>query len=389
MIYRAFFRLVLQRFDSEKAHALAIRTLRLVAAIPGALTFLDWMLRPRSKGLRVDVLGLEFRSPLGVAAGVDKDATIFDPLMALGFGAVEVGTVTAEPQAGNDKPRVSRLPHDRALLNAMGFPNEGADACAGRLSQRRTHDVIGVNIGKSKAAQLNEAVADYRASTRKLMPFADYIALNVSSPNTPNLRQMQTVDRLVELVAGVRKELQAERRSVPLLVKLGPDLLNGEIEEIAEMAVRIKLDGIIAVNTTTDMHVATLSQADIAEKKHRGGISGKPLKDRAYEVLELLHANAEGVPLISVGGIDTADDAWQRILCGATLVQAHTAFVYGGPLWPQRMNRGIARRLQESEWSSVSEAVGKGSAITATYEAGTHTEATSPESPASRHTSIV
>jgi dihydroorotate dehydrogenase len=361
LIYRAFFRLVLQRLDSERAHALAIRALRLFAAIPGALALADRLLRPRDEGLRVHVLGLDFRSPLGVAAGVDKDATALEPLLALGFGAVEVGTITARAQAGNARPRATRLPRDRALLNAMGFPNEGAEVAARRLARRRGRGVIGVNIGKSRVVELDDAVADYRESVRRLAPCADYLVLNVSSPNTPGLREMQAADRLSALIAGVREELSDGDRALPLLVKLAPDLSNREIEQIAEMAVRSGLDGIVAVNTTTDTGVATRSGTEIAAQAHGGGVSGAPLRDRAVEVLQLLHARTGGeLPLVSVGGVETPEDAWRRILCGASLIQAYTGFVYAGPLWPRRMNRGIARLLRDSEWSSISEAVGKG-----------------------------
>jgi dihydroorotate dehydrogenase len=362
LVYRAFFRLVLQRLDSERAHSFAIRMLRFLAAIPGALPLADRLLRPRDQGLRVHTLGLDFRSPLGVAAGVDKDATAFESLIALGFGAVEVGTVTARAQPGNERPRATRLPRDRALLNAMGFPNEGAEAVAARLSRRRTEQVVGINIGKSKAVELNDAVADYRESTRRLAPLADYVVLNVSSPNTPGLREMQTADRLAALIEGVRDELWAAGRPLPLLVKLAPDLPDREIEEIAALALRAELDGIIAVNTTTDLSAAAASQAEIAAQTHGGGISGRPLQRRAVEVLRLLHARTGGrLPLVSVGGVETPEDAWQRILGGATLVQAYTGFVYGGPLWPWRINRGLARLLRDSEWDSLAEAVGKGS----------------------------
>ena len=246
----------------------------------------------------------------------------------------------------------------------MGFPNEGAEAVGRRLVRRRGDGVIGVNIGKSKVVELGDAVADYRESARRLAPFADYLVLNVSSPNTPGLRQMQTAERLGELIAGVREELRDGTHSPPLLVKLAPDLPNREIEEIADLAVRSGLAGIVAVNTTTDTDVATRSQAEIAAQAHGGGVSGAPLKDRAVEVLRLLHARTGGkLPLISVGGVETPADAWQRILCGASLVQAYTGFVYGGPLWPRRMNRGIARLLRDSEWSSISEAVGKGAGV--------------------------
>jgi dihydroorotate dehydrogenase len=362
LIYRAFFRLVLQRIPAWRAHALVATTMRVLAGVPGFLALWDWLLRPRDEGLRVRVGGLRFRSPLGVAAGMDKNATWFDSLTALGFGFVEVGTATARAQEGNRR-FVSRLPRDRALVNALGFPNEGAAAMAARLARRRTHEVIGVNIGKTKVAEIDDAVADYREAARRLAPFADYLALNVSSPNTPGLTQMQTVERLTELVAGVREELRAcGRPKLPLMIKLGPDLSNAEIEQIADMAVSLDLAGIIAVNTTTDMSVAAGSRAEIEALPHRGGISGAPLRPRAIEVIRLLHARTGGrLALVSVGGVASPDDAWERILAGATLLQAQTALVYQGPLWPRRMNRGIARRLRESEWSSLEEAVGRGS----------------------------
>jgi dihydroorotate dehydrogenase len=357
LIYRAFFKLVLQRIPAWRAHHLAATTMRLLGAVPGFLALSDRLLRPRDPGLRVKVGNLDFRSPLGIAAGMDKNATWFDPLTALGFGFVEVGTATARAQAGN-LDFVSRLPKDRALINALGFPNAGAAAMASRLARRRTREVIGVNIGKTKIVDLDHAVADYRESTRILAPLADYLALNVSSPNTPGLRQMQTVERLTELVAGVREELRrCGRPKLPLMIKLAPDLANSEIEEIAEMAVSLELTGLVAVNTTTDLSVAPSSRAELDAQDHGGGISGRPLQPRATEILRLLRARTGGrLALVSVGGIETPDDAWERILAGATLLQAQTAFVYQGPLWAHRMNRGIARRLRESEWSSLDEA---------------------------------
>jgi dihydroorotate dehydrogenase len=362
LIYQAFFRLVLQRIDSERAHALAIAFMRLYARIPGAVALSDRLLRPRPT-LRVEALGLQFRSPLGLAAGVDKNSTAFEPLAALGFGSVEVGTVTNRPQPGNPRPRVWRLPKERALLNAMGFPNSGADAQARRLCDRRhTAQVIGVNIGKSRDVSLeDDFVLDYREATRKLAGCAQYLALNVSSPNTPGLRSMQTSEHLRALVGGVRAELtECGHTELPLLIKLGPNLTDEEIVELAQVALEIRVDGIIAVNTTTDYDSVPACRAEIAAHGDEGGISGRPLKARALEVLQLLHAQVEGMPLISVGGIETAEDAWQRLLAGATLVQAHTAFVYGGPLWPRRVNRGLARLLEDSPWSSIEEAVGGG-----------------------------
>jgi dihydroorotate dehydrogenase len=359
LIYRVFFRLVLQRLDPERAHAIAAAGLRLFAAVPGALWLLRRLLAPPSPALCVRALGLEFAGPLGVAAGVDKNATWFEPLLALGFGAVEVGTVTARQQPGNPRPRVTRFPAQRALLNAMGFPNDGAVRVAPRLAGRRA-GVLGVNVGKSKLAELDAAVADYRESVRLLAARADYLVLNVSSPNTPGLRDLQTVERLGELIDGVREELAtAGRADLPLLVKLAPDLEDSEIERIADLAVERELAGIVATNTTVDHGV--LPAGATASLPHGGGVSGEPLRPRALAVLRLLHARVGGrVTLVAAGGIADADEAWERILAGATLLQAYTGFVYGGPLWPWRLNRGLERRLRESPWVTLEEAVGQG-----------------------------
>lgn len=365
-VYEWFFLKVLPRLDprsrhAELAHTLALTLLRAYATVPGLLPFTDRILRP-PRSLSLEVMGIDFRSPLGVAAGVDKNATAFDGLAALGFGAVEVGTATNLPQEGNPGRRVWRLPGDRAILNAMGFPNEGAAAQSRRLAHRRLADVvIGANIGKSMVIEVKGGgvIDDYRRATRQLAPYADYIAINVSSPNTPGLRDMQTTDYLQSLVAGVRSEIEDLSRSVPLLIKLGPDLRDPQIIEIAKAArSKIKADGIIAVNTTTDYDNSTACRAAIKRYGDKGGVSGRPLKHRALEVLRLLHEHAEGTPLISVGGIEDAEDAWSRIICGATLVQVHTGFVYGGPLWPRRLNRDLARLLAESPYSTIEEAVG-------------------------------
>lgn len=334
--------------------------MRILALIPGLVALMDRLLAP-PPALRVKTLGLDFRTPLGLAAGVDKNSTAFTSLAALGFGSVEVGTVTNQSQPGNPRPRVWRLPDDRALLNSMGFPNDGASKQARRLSRHRTKQVIGANIGKSRDVRLDEdVVGDYREAARKLAPFAQYLALNVSSPNTPGLRSMQTGEHLRALVSGVRAELESEgHTAIPILIKLGPDLSNEEIGEIADTAVEIAVDGIIAVNTTTDYDSISTCRKAIAARGDRGGVSGRPLKQRSLEILELLHMRVGSMPLISVGGIETAEDAWERVLAGAALVQTHTGFVYGGPLWPRRLNRDLARLLESSPWSSIEEAVGK------------------------------
>jgi dihydroorotate dehydrogenase len=302
--------------------------------------------------LRVRALGRELPSPLGVAAGLDKDAGWFEALGALGFGFVEVGTITARPQPGNPAPRVHRLPRDRALLNSMGFPNPGAEAAAARLAARRSGGaVVGANVGRSKLAE--DAEADYRASVRLLAPHADYLVLNVSSPNTPGLRALQAVEPLAALIDAVRDELRALGCDLPLLVKVAPDLGDEELDAIADLALARGLDGIVAVNTT-------ISRAGLREiPEAPGGVSGAPLKPRAQAVLERLRARAgDRLLLVSVGGIETPEDAWARIRAGATLVQAYTGFVYGGPLWPRRLNRGLAARARAAGAASIQELVG-------------------------------
>lgn len=362
--YGLFFRWVLRWVDAERAHRLVEGLMRGFARLPGALRAVDFLLRPRDPGLRIRAMGVEFRGPLCVAAGMDKDGRWHQSLAALGFGAIEVGTVTARPQPGNPPPRMMRILSRRALFNRLGFPSEGAEAVAGRLLDRRTGATIGVNVGKSREVELDDAVADYRESVRRLAPHADYIVLNVSSPNTPNLTAMQTVERLDALLDGVEEELDAVAgtRRPPLLLKLGPDLADDEIERIAALAVRRRLDGIVAVNTTVSGEGLETTEALERSFERGGGVSGPPLRARSLEVLRLLRrCVGDRVVLVSAGGVESAEDAWQRILAGAVLVQAHTALVYGGPLWPRRLNRGLARRLRESPWSSLEEAVGQGS----------------------------
>jgi dihydroorotate dehydrogenase len=306
---------------------------------------------PADRSLETRALGLTFPSPLGVAAGLDKDATFFEDLIALGFGFVEVGTVTALPQTGNPCPRIARFPSERALLNKMGFPNPGADVVAARLAEGTRSGIVGVNIGKSKSVPLEAAGADYRAAARRLARWSDYLALNVSSPNTPGLREMQAVDRLRQLVADVRVELGSLDPAPPLLVKLDPDLEPQQLTAIAAAAVELELDGLVAVNTTVDK-----GALDGRAPFDGGGVSGRPLRARALDVLRRLRRTAgDELVLISVGGIETADDVWERILVGATLVQAYTGFIYGGPAWPKRINRELAQKVRAEGAASIQE----------------------------------
>ena len=361
-MYRLLYRVVLRRVPAEAAHRggfALIRVFGSVARAPGAAWLLGRWLGPREEALRVRALGLEFRGPLGLAAGFDKDARATRGLGALGFGFVEVGTVTAQAQPGNPPPRMFRLNADRALVNRMGFNNAGAVAAATRLrgARGRGGPVVGVNIGKTKAASEQEAAADYAASARAVAGVADYVVVNVSSPNTPGLRDLQAADRLKPVLVAVRAALDAAvpgGRRVPLLVKIAPDLADADVDAVADLALELGLDGIIATNTTTSRAGLASPAAEVAAAG-AGGLSGPPLRARALEVLARLHARAgDRLVLIAAGGVETPDDAWERLRAGATLVQAYTGFVYGGPLWPRRMHAGLARLIRASRAASAS-----------------------------------
>ena len=339
--YRLLFDRVLTRVDAETAHRLGFRVLRLAAP---ALRL--------DAGAPVRAMGIDFPGPLGLAAGFDKNAEGIDALAALGFGFVEVGTVTGEPQPGNPTPRLFRLPADRAVVNRMGFNNDGAEVVAHRLAARlgtKHRDVVvGVNIGKTKVVPEDDqaaVLADYEKSTRLLAPLADYLVVNVSSPNTPGLRDLQSVERLRPLLSAVRRQADAvTTRRLPLLVKIAPDLADKDALAVADLALELGLDGIVATNTTISREGLVSDPADI-ERVGAGGLSGAPLRARAVEVLRLLRERVgPDLTIIAVGGIGDADDARQRLDAGATLLQAYTAFVYEGALWPSRVQRALARR---------------------------------------------
>jgi dihydroorotate dehydrogenase len=346
--YRLLFDTVLLRIDAERAHRLGFGALR--AARP-LLTLVETA-RPVERGITgeaagIRAMGLTFPGPLGLAAGFDKNAVGIDALATLGFSFVEVGTVTAEPQDGNPRPRLFRLPADRAVVNRMGFNNDGAEVVARRLAARRRRRhrdvVVGVNIGRTKTVSETGAIADYERSTGLLAPYADYLVVNVSSPNTPGLRDLQAVDALEPLLRAVRRRADAvTERHLPLLVKIAPDLADEDVTAVADLAVSLGLDGIVATNTTVGRG-GLRTPAPQVEALGSGGLSGAPLRARACEVLRLLRLRVgPGLTLVAVGGIDNAEDARARLDAGATLLQAYTGFVYGGALWPSRVQRGLA-----------------------------------------------
>ena len=378
--YDALFARVLTHVDPERAHDLAFRAIRLASPLTRHLLTptvadpaeADTQKRRPGRSSPVRAMGLDFPNRLGLAAGFDKNAVGIDALAALGFGCVEVGTVTARPQPGNPRPRLFRLPHDHAIVNRMGFNNVGAEVVARRLAERaergRTRRrgvhqrellpgqrpgrstsagsaVVGVNIGKSKVVPEDDkegVLADYAFSARLLAPYADYLVVNVSSPNTPGLRSLQAVDRLAPLLEEVRRVAEdSAGRVVPLCVKIAPDLADDDVVDVARLARSQGLDGVLATNTTVSREGLD-SDPGTVEALGAGGLSGPVLRRRALDVLRILRAEAPDLALIGVGGISSAADAAERIAAGADLVQAYTGFVYGGPLWPRRVVRALS-----------------------------------------------
>ncbi|MFC8450581.1 quinone-dependent dihydroorotate dehydrogenase [Kitasatospora sp. NPDC057223] len=365
-MYKTLFNLVFRKMDPEKAHHLAFFWIRLAASVPGLRQLVRLVLAPRDRALRTTALGLDLPGPFGLAAGFDKDGLGIDGLSMLGFDYVEIGTVTGEAQPGNPAPRLFRLVDDRALINRMGFNNHGSARVAARLAARphtSSTPVIGINIGKTKVVEEADATADYVKSAERLAKHADYLVVNVSSPNTPGLRNLQAVQHLGPLLWDVRKAADAATaHHVPLLVKIAPDLADEDIDEIADMALHLGLDGIIATNTTIGRDGLVTPAAQV-EAIGPGGLSGAPLKARSLEVLQRLRARTEGrLTIVSVGGIETAEDAWQRIVHGADLVQGYSAFIYEGPFWMRRMHKGLSARLRAGGFESLAEAVGSAKA---------------------------
>lgn len=336
-------------FDSETAHALFMKVGIVLARSP-LQPLISLIYNVRSPVLETTVFGLKFKNPVGLAAGFDKNGEISEFLPALSFGFTEIGTVTPLPQPGNPKPRLFRLVRDRALINSMGFNNNGASAMAALLRRQRNTMPIGINIGKNKTTPIEAAAQDYEKAFIALAGVASYIAINVSSPNTPNLRELQDKEPLTALITRLQSLNQKLAKPVPLLLKIAPDLTEEQLDEIVVIAEETKLNGIIACNTTVN------------HNRGQGGLSGEPLKKRAREVISHLYKKSEGkIPLIGVGGIASARDAYEMIQCGASLVQIYTGMIYEGPGLAASINKGLVKLLRRDGYNSVQQAVGSAS----------------------------
>ncbi len=350
-MYERLLRPMLFGLPPEPAHELGLWALSLLDIAPELAGALRRGARADRPSLKTRVAGVEFPNPIGVAAGLDKDARAVVGLFALGFGSVEVGTVTPRPQPGNPKPRVFRIPEQQALINRFGFNNLGAEAMAGRLRELEWRPgPVGVNLGKNKDTPNEKAAEDYVAAARTLSPLADYVVVNLSSPNTPGLRALQEPKALEALLVAVRAEVVGR----PLFLKIAPDLADEAVDEVVDVVRSTKLDGLVCTNTT----LARPFEHPLAQES--GGLSGRPVAKRSTELIRRAFRRAEGaLPIIGVGGVFDAQDAWEKIGAGASLVQVYTGFIYGGPRLPRRLLDGLEDRLTSAGLDSIARAVGR------------------------------
>jgi dihydroorotate dehydrogenase len=333
--------------------------LRLLERLPALRRLLRRLVACTDQRLQVDLWGLQFANPLGIAAGLDKNAVAVHSWGAFGFGHVEVGTITPLPQGGNERPRLFRLPADRALINRMGFPGQGTAAIAQRLQQlEHQRPIVGINLGANKTrVEAGRAVEDYLEGMARLYPYADYLTINISSPNTARLRELQGRAALESLVQQVARQRDGMATRKPLLVKIAPDLTPADLDDISAVCLANGVDGIIATNTTIDR---PRSLRDAA-KTEAGGLSGAPLRDRATDIVRYLYSHTEGkLPIVGVGGVFNAADAFEKLAAGASLVQVYTGFIYEGPLLARQLNRDLVRLMQRHGFESIGQVVGSG-----------------------------
>jgi dihydroorotate dehydrogenase len=370
-------RAILFSLPPETAHHWVSAVLRLKLATGPMRSFAHSFYDVNDPALEIERFGIRFPNPIGLAAGFDKSGSMFNELGALGFGFIEIGTITAHPQPGNPQPRLFRLPEDEALLNRMGFNNPGAAAVAARLANSRIEPILGINIGKSKITPLEEAESDYLKSLELLEPFAKYVVVNVSSPNTPGLRSLQNAEALEKLLTAIsdrkkggqvpfQKDVELRepdslipiQAAKPILLKIAPDLNDEQLQEIIAVAQRTGISGIIATNTTISREGLQTPAENVAALGD-GGISGKPLRLRSRQMVHRIYELTAGtMPIIGVGGVFDADDAWQLITAGASLVQVYTGFIYGGPGIAKRINSGLLALLHRHGLHRLEDAVG-------------------------------
>lgn len=344
-MYKQFAKPLLFKLDAEQAHHFIFDNVKRLGRVPGTSALLRALYDYRHPSLEREVFGLKFPNPVGLAAGFDKNALLTDELATMGFGFVEIGTVTPRPQPGNPTPRLFRLPQDEALLNRMGFNNDGAAAAAERLGRRRNRQlIIGGNIGKNKDTPNEQAGADYVAAFDELAEVVDYFVVNVSSPNTPGLRELQDKEPLIKLLQQVQERNLARPKPRPLLLKIAPDLTDAQLDDILEIARETKLSGLVATNTTIARPETLRTAATTVANYGAGGLSGRPLRARATEVIRYLHQHSQGeLPIIGAGGIHSAQDALEKLAAGATLVQLYTGFIYEGPSLVKQINQALVQ----------------------------------------------
>ncbi|GBF51257.1 dihydroorotate dehydrogenase 2 [Leptospira ryugenii] len=353
MLYQNLIKPILFLLDPESAHHFAASMLQLSRTIPFFSTALRVALEYRSDRLKQSIWGIEFRNPIGMAAGFDKTGELYPFLANMGFGFVEIGTITAKEQPGNEQPRLFRFPKKLALVNRMGFNNPGAIKAEKTLLNQRKITVRGINAGKSKVTPLEESAEDYNFTLKKLSPYADYAVINVSSPNTPGLRSLQSKESLVSLIDGIQKEF-GPKFPIPLFLKFAPDLTDEDLLVNLQVCLDKKIDGVILTNTTLDK--SSLEEDNIPE----GGLSGDPLFEKSLHMVKIAYRFLKGrIPIIGVGGIHNGERALQMILSGANLIQVYTGYIYEGPMLPSQICSEIDHYLIKHGHSHISEIIGK------------------------------
>jgi dihydroorotate dehydrogenase len=347
-VYKSLIKPILFTKDPEAAHHFTFDWIKRTFSLPIVSSVLKTSFSLDNPLLEREVFGLKFKNPVGLAAGFDKDAKLIDEMALLGFGFIEIGTLTPKPQGGNPQPRLFRLPQDEALINRMGFNNGGVEAAVERLRKRKTSIIIGGNIGKNKVTPNEEAVNDYLYCLKVLHPYVDYFVVNVSSPNTPNLRDLQEKEPLKALLHAVKTANDAYDKPKPILLKIAPDLTNGQLDDIIEIVQETQIEGVIATNTTIDRSQLKTDKATV-EAIGAGGVSGKVLSKRSTEVIRYLSTQSkQAFPIIGVGGIYSAADAIEKLEAGASLVQVYSGMIYEGPSLIKRINQGLLEHFKKS-----------------------------------------